>query len=101
MKSYSYSYTPSDQINFQGDWSRLQRYINDGYRIVAGDNGSYVLAKLAYGFIYEMEEGRTIAKKNANNFIRSHYNRSRITEKAYVRLTSDLNAGKVKFKDLY
>ena len=101
MKSYSYFYTPSKKIDFQGKSKKLQRYISEGYRVVAGGNGSYVLAKSAYGVVYEMEDDKTVVGKCANNFIRDYYSRSKITEKAYIQLVSDLNAGKVKFSDLY
>ena len=101
MKSYSYSYTPSEKISMQGDLRKLQRYTNNGYRVVAGSNGSSVLAKSAYGVIFEKKDGKIIASKYANNFIRDYYDRSRITEKAYINLVSDLNAGRVKFVELY
>lgn len=101
MKSYGYSYTPSETIDFQGNSKKLQRHIHEGYRVVAGGNGSYVLAKSAYGVVYEMEGDKKVARRCANDFIRKHYKRSKITEKAYIQLVSDLNAGKVKFTDLY
>lgn len=101
MKSYGYFYIPSKKIKFQGKSRKLQRYINEGYRVVSGSKGSYVLAKSAYGVVYEMEDNKTVAMMLANNFICKHYNRSKATEKAYIQLVSDLNAGEVKFTDLY
>lgn len=103
---YNYSYTPASQsFLFQGTQAELQKKIRDtGAIVLKGDRGSYLMAIPAQGTIYEYssedatEPTRSISPNK--DMIRMRYDKTKVTEKDYQRLTDDLNKGNLKFDNL-
>ncbi len=103
---YKSSYSPSGPAtNFQGTKAELKKFTEKTGKVpVAGDNGSYKVATLSSGRIYEFEDESSTTPTRSivpnKDMMRLRYHKSRITEKDYKRLVDDLNDGKIKFDNL-
>ena len=98
LKPKRFIYQESRKIQFQGDQKALQKKINEGYNVVAGSNGSYVLgipviAKLELEVPGVIKGPMTIDVKD---LVCDAYGRKRITRKLFVRFESDIKTGKKK-----
>lgn len=103
---YKSFYSPSSPAtDFQGTKAELNKFTEKTGKVpVAGDNGSYKVATLSSGRIYEYEDENSTTPTRSivpnKDMMRLRYGKSRITKNDYQKLVDDLNEGKIKFDNL-
>lgn len=107
-KFYRYSFYPGSSKTelFQGKSSELNEYLKKtGMAVVKGGTGSYVLMKVPYGEILELENEyseKPLRKiRPTKTFLSNRYQKKNIKESDYARLAVELNLGEISFDDLY
>lgn len=93
LRILSYKYQPSTNRHFQGNKQELQKKIDEGYRVVRGGNGSYVIAKPSTATITTTIDGHH-KTFDVKEIIRDVYNKDRVTEKSLITFADDVNNGK-------
>ena len=104
---YRYAYLPAPKpFLFQGTEAALNKKLKSSTNlyVVSGGKGSYVLGGYSSGLIYEYEDetSQTVIRSVSPNKekMRTRYNKTRITERDYMRLTDELNSGIITFESL-
>lgn len=106
MFYYRYRYFPAPTpIPFQGTFDELRKKLKEtGLIVLRGSNGSYVLGGFSSGTIYEFPDEASSQVLRyvtpSKDMLRMRYNKQRITESVYAKLTEELNQGKITFDSL-
>ncbi len=97
LKAIRGIYNSSNQMYFQGKKAGLKKKEKEGYRVVGGSNGTYILAQPAEAIILleDEETGKTIMA-DAKDEIRRIYNVERVTEKKLNMLVGSIQSGKME-----
>jgi|GEM_PF-3458207 hypothetical protein len=97
LKAIRGIYNSSNQMYFQGKKAELKKKEKEGYRVVGGSNGTYILAQPAEAIILleDEETGKTIMA-DAKDEIRRIYNVERVTEKKLDMLVESIQSGKME-----
>ena len=93
LKAIRGIYNSSNQMYFQGKKAELKKKEKEGYRVVGGSNGTYILAQPAEAIILleDEETGKTIMA-DAKDEIRRIYNVERVTEKKLDMLVESIQS---------
>lgn len=106
MFYYKYRYFPAPlPVLFQGTRAELHEKLKStGLRVLSGSCGTYKLGGSSSGKIYEYPD---VTSHNPirvitpdKEMLRERYNKLKITEKDYARLTTELNNGDIMFDSL-
>lgn len=106
MFYYRYQYFPAQPtILFQGTQDELRKKLaQTGLIVLKGGNGSYLLGRPSFGTIYEFEDETSTQPLRyvtpSKDMLRMRYDKQRITEKDYAKLTEELNQGEITFDSL-
>lgn len=93
LEPLSFSYSESNQQVFQGTRRELGKKLNEGFQVVRGGNGSYVIQKPSEAIVKVSVEGE-IKNIDVKDIIREEYGKTRVTEKAFRVFEKDLKDGK-------
>ena len=95
LKAITGIYSSSSQIPFQGTKKELAKKFEEGYRKVAGSNGSYILAQpsKAQILLKDEESGNQIVA-DAKAEIRRIFDVERVTKKRLEDLVKSIQSGK-------
>ena len=94
LKAIRGIYNSSNQMYFQGKKAELKKKEKEGYRVVGGSNGTYILAQPAEAIIL-LEDEETIMA-DAKDEIRRIYNVERVTEKKLNMLVGSIQSEKME-----
>lgn len=106
MPFYRYMYFPAPPSQvFQGTQAQLAKKLkNSNLHVIGGGNGSYRLAGVSSGIIYEYPDENAATPTRSiipsKDMLRLRYNKSNVTERDYDRLTTELNNGSIQFDGL-
>lgn len=93
LEPLSFTYSESTQQNFQGTKRELGKKLQEGFQVVRGGNGSYVLQKPSEALVKVSINGE-IENIDVKEIIRDEYDKKRVTEKAFRVFEEDLKSGK-------
>lgn len=95
LKAIRGIYNSSNQMYFQGKKAELKKKEKEGYRVVGGSNGSYILAQPSKAKILlkDEESGNQIVA-DAKAEIRRIFDVERVTKKRLEDLVKSIQSGK-------
>ena len=88
LKAITGIYSSSSQITFQGTKKELAKKFEEGYRKVAGSNGSYILAQPSKAKILLKDE------ESGNQIVADAKAEIRLTKKRLEDLVKSIQSGK-------
>ena len=94
-----FNYVPSKSFLAQGNKREIQKLVNQGYRIIRGGYGSYIMSEPSIAEVqYKIDDDEEIHTQNAIGLIREIYNVTRVTREKLENFVVDCMLGDVKLK---
>lgn len=97
VTNVSIVYEPSDSIEMQGKYEKIQKYKKQGYYIKEERNGYWVLVKSARVLV-TLTNSNCAKTFSMKEDILEYYGRKRISEKLLDKFRADVDSGKIIFK---
>lgn len=94
IKSWEINYYKSDTIETQGKYSKIQKYMNQGYFIKENRNGYWVLNKPANVILTVVDSNDNQYYFYIKQYILDYYNKYKITEKLFQKFKNEINQNK-------
>lgn len=96
-KYISIEYEPSDNIEMQGKYEKVQKYEKQGYYAKENRNGYWVLVKPAKVFV-TLANSKCTKTFNMKESILSYYCKQRISQRLLGEFEDDAENGKIIFE---
>ena len=96
VKFVTASYEASSSLEIQGNRSKVEKYLDNGYYIRESRNGYWLLVKPAKVYVTLKKDNKNL-KINIKYEICDYYGKSRISKKLYLKFLEDANKENIKF----
>lgn len=100
VKIKSYSYEPSDTIETQGKSSKIDKYLDKGYKIKEARNGYWVLTKKSNAYATIVDDDGNEKRISIGGIVRDYYDCARLTENKVQKFVKEVNDGTINLQEI-
>lgn len=90
-----FTYEGSEKEIFRGTRKKLDKKLEEGYQVVKGGNGSYLISKPSVAEV-TVDSDVGIKTFDVKNIIREEYGLERVTEASFKKFEREIKDGKKK-----